>query len=167
MIIYMWAQDKLGLIGQDNRLPWNNQEEMNLFIKLTKYQNLVIGNNTYKSIPNKPLKEKGKIYVLSKKLQKDSSNVVYTNNYKEIINLSKKEDLIVIGGKEIYNLFSNYVSELWVSILNDKFKGNIYLDDLIKGNEIEIFYNCEYNLIKYERYVSFKFYKYKKISLSI
>lgn len=43
-----------GGIGLDDKLPWHIPEELKLFKKLTTGCTLVVGSNTFKSLPNLP-----------------------------------------------------------------------------------------------------------------
>ena len=54
MISFMWAQDKNGVIGKDNQLPWHLPEDLKHFKRTTMGHPIVMGRKTYESI-GKPL----------------------------------------------------------------------------------------------------------------
>lgn len=138
-------------IGKNNKLPWKYSKDMNYFKNQTidnnKLNVVIMGNNTYKSIPNsyKPLKNRFNI-VLTKSdiniLNNNEDNLKYFNNIDDILlylhnNKEKFNDVYIIGGNQIYNIF------LDLQIIQ-----NIYLTSIS-----EINYNCD---------IHFDFNKYKK-----
>ena len=104
-------------IGIENRLPWKIISDLKKFKNLTLGNNnnaIIMGKNTYNSIKYKPLKNRDNL-ILSKTLNIDQLNG--TNNIvKSFNNIEKLEDFVktkkyneiwIIGGQEIYELFMN------------------------------------------------------------
>ena len=103
-------------IGYKNSLPWKIREELKEFAKTTiknKKNIVVMGKNTWNSIPNKPLKNRINVIISSTLSQEnldinnnsihiyDSISDFLNNNikYKEI------EECWIIGGERIYKSF--------------------------------------------------------------
>ena len=84
--------DKNYGIGKDNRLPWNYSKDMEFFKRKTlenidnnKVNVVIMGNNTYKSIPNyyKPLKNRFNIIL--------SNTIINDNNEKNSVSFNFSE----------------------------------------------------------------------------
>ena len=49
------AHDKKNGIGYKNKLPWHLEHDMNMFKMLTSNNVVIMGKNTWESLPIKPL----------------------------------------------------------------------------------------------------------------
>ncbi len=139
--------DKNNGISKNGKLAWNVKEEMEHFRKTTLNSIVVMGRKTYESIGRLLPNRKNIILTNNKKLKIEGATIM--NDYNEILKLSENNDVFIIGGKEIYNLFLNYCDELIISRLkkdyecdlkwefNDKF---FQLDKTIKNKEFSIYY---------------------------
>jgi len=127
MISLIWAMDENWLIGKDNVLPWHYPKDLAYFKSKTKNQTVLMGDMTYESLKGyykeKPLPF-GKIYVanLVDKAYPDAHLV------KDIHQFFKetKEDVMVIGGKTIYQLALPYAKRLYITYVLGRHQGNVY-----------------------------------------
>ena len=160
--------DKNYGIGKDNQLPWNYSKDIEFFKRKTienidnnKINVVIMGNNTYKSIPNyyKPLKNRFNIILSNTIINDNNENLKYFNNIHDILlflheNKELFNNVYIIGGNKIYNLF------LDLHIIN-----NIYLTHIC-----DIDYNCDtfFNFNKYKKYYKFSqldiYYEYDNLS---
>ncbi len=128
MIKLIWAMDQDNLVGIDNLLPWHYKEDLLFFKSMTKDKEVVMGYNTYQSLlgyyKTKPLPF-GKINVATRK-NIEINNVNVVNDYKSFIKNYSGEELMVIGGKEIYELSMAYADLLYVTVINKSHEGNVY-----------------------------------------
>jgi dihydrofolate reductase len=113
----IYAQSLDGFIGKDNTLPWRIPEDLARFKYLTTGCPVIMGRKTWDSIPEKfrPLPGRRNI-VITRKVDRttqmmgspwwcvpdpvsalDVARDFYENNY--------GDDVWVIGGEQIYNLF--------------------------------------------------------------
>lgn len=132
-------------IGYENNLLYNFKEDMIRFKNLTLGKKVVMGRKTWESLPKKlPNRE----------------NIVITNNFisdadlccnvQEIINRSKQEDYIIIGGASIYYQFKDYVDIIELTYVRDckKFDTDIkWLENHLKDYTIK----NENNIIDIDR----------------
>jgi dihydrofolate reductase/thymidylate synthase len=134
-------------IGKNKNIPWKLLKDLKYFKDITTIkkdnnkQNIVImGNNTYNSIPDayKPLKDRINIILSkSKKPTEDiSSNPIYFNDiiklflYLDSIKTNINE-CFVIGGNQIYNIFLEYklINKIYMtSIKNISFNCDTFFD---------------------------------------
>ena len=116
--------DKNMGIGFKGKLPWNIPEDLKYFFETTNRNIVVMGHNTWKSIPQKhrPLVNRFNI-ILTKNLEDKVSNfrkgIVYVNNFESVFDIIKtlkctapkfyNKEIFVIGGEQIYKkAISNY-----------------------------------------------------------
>lgn len=111
------AIDKNGVMGNDGKLCWHLPSDLKHFKNETKNYPLIMGANTYNSLPNVlPNREH---LVLSNTLYGDENKSVFTSIY-EALNYcqeSNYERVYVIGGANVIKQFAslNLFDELIIS----------------------------------------------------
>ncbi|UWR59326.1 dihydrofolate reductase [Phaeobacter inhibens] len=65
MITLIVARDQNGAIGKDNTIPWHAPEDLQSFQRETLGGALIMGRNTWDSLPVKPLKNRLNLVVSS------------------------------------------------------------------------------------------------------
>lgn len=65
MISLVVARDRNGAIGKDNTIPWRAPEDLAFFQRETSHGALIMGRNTWESLPVKPLKNRLNLVVSS------------------------------------------------------------------------------------------------------
>lgn len=141
--VIVTAISQNGVIGHEGKLPWSIEEDMLHFKKLTTGRTLIMGRKTFQSI-GKPLQGRFNIVVTS---QRDlgvppAPNLFLTKgvNLRKILAYKpecQKEELIVIGGKQIYQEFLGLASDIHMTIINRDFEGDTVFPSLDK-NEWEV-----------------------------
>ena len=130
-----------GGIGYKNSLPWYIPEELKLFRNITtavenekKRNCIIMGKNTWYSIPNKPLKNRVNIIISSNEyenLKKDidnNDNIIVVRDFIDAIKHLNITDSIekgfIIGGAQLYNecLEKNLdkIKYVYMSLIFDK-----------------------------------------------
>lgn len=117
------AYDRKRAIGYKNKLLYNNKDDMKRFVNYTKNKTIIMGYNTWLSLPNKPLKGRKHI-ILTRDMKKavysthTNSPVTFFNNPDLLLNHILKnhsKEFVIIGGEQIYSLFMDYCSEMKVT----------------------------------------------------
>lgn len=103
MLELMVAYSKNGIIGDQNKLIWHLADDLKNFKKITNNSTIVMGRKTFESI-GRPLPNRRNI-IISRNPNLKIKGCEIFNSKKEILDLSKKERVIIIGGSQIYNLF--------------------------------------------------------------
>jgi dihydrofolate reductase len=153
-------------IGKDNNLPWDIPEELNNFKRITsnvidksKKNSIIMGKNTWMSLPNKPLRNRLNIIVSTTLIGSDGSDVVIVNSVLDAIKYAKErrdiENTFIIGGEAIYNnVINNHISiidKIYLSIITDKY---YECDKFINMNRIYEYFNINSeNIHVLERYM--------------
>lgn len=115
MISLIVATDYFNGIGKDGKMPWNLPNELKHFRNVTMGHTVVMGYNTYLALPNKsPLEGRRNIIFTSKdNLNIDGFETTYSKEY--ILELSKNEEVFVIGGAMLYALFFDDAEKLYIT----------------------------------------------------
>ncbi len=127
MIQMIWAMDENWLIGKDNLLPWHYPKDLAYFKKMTKNSSVIMGDLTYQSLKSyyktKPLPFK-KVYVANI-LDASYDDAIHIKDIFKFIK-ETNEDIMVIGGKTIYQLMLPYADKLYITYVLKKHEGNVY-----------------------------------------
>lgn len=130
MIKLIVAHAKNYVIGKDNVMPWHIKEELQHFKKMTINHAIVMGRSTFEGI-NKVLPDRT-TYLLTrqKDFHYDHPNVKVVNDIKELVEKYKdsQEILFISGGATIYKNYFHYADELIISVINNEYEGDAFLD---------------------------------------
>lgn len=140
-----------GYIGKNNQLIYYNKEDMRHFKTITDNSVVVMGYNTYISMNCNPLPNRYNIVLTNKHLH-NTSNTQFTNNVNDVLELSKYNDVWIIGGSSVYKLFEPYYNIAYIttninSDIGDTLFPTINLDNFTKTT---ILTNKHISIDKYE-----------------
>jgi len=107
------AMDRANVIGTGNRLPWRLPAEMAYFTKNTVGKTVLMGRKTFESLP-KPLKDRRNVIMTrSEDLKIEGCEIVHS--VEEALDRYANEELMVIGGADIYHQFLPFADRLMLS----------------------------------------------------
>ena len=112
----IWAQDQIGGIGKDGKLPWHISEDLKNFKKLTHNSTIVMGRNTWESLPIRPLPQRRNIVLSSKEVADVECNTSIEECLEKLDN-DGTEILFVIGGSRVFRNFIHLADELHITEL--------------------------------------------------
>ena len=118
----IWAQNANGGIGKDGTLPWHISEDLKNFKRLTSGSTIVMGRNTWESLPVRPLPERRNI-VLSSKEVPDVECYTSVGECIKILYGDGIEKLFVIGGTTVYRNFIHRADELHITHVEGSIEG--------------------------------------------
>jgi len=133
------AIDNNRAIGFENNLLHHSEKDLQYFKDLTIGKTVVMGGNTFRSLPGqKPLKNRINI-ILSNSIISTDKNMHVVNNLKslhEIIDeYLKYSDVFIIGGEMLYNEFKDEFDGLYITHICTEFdKADTYFPDIIDNN---------------------------------
>ena len=125
MISLIAAIGKNNELGKDNDLLWHIKDDLENFKNLTMGKYIVMGANTYYSLPKKL---KGRKYiVLSKKIKVIEQGMVFSS-FEDLLNFIKlqKEEVMIIGGGSIYSLFMPFCDKIYLTEIEDSKEADVY-----------------------------------------
>ena len=131
------AMDEDRAIGYTNKLPWSLPSELKYFRETTKGKPVIMGRKRYESIGN-PKPERLNIIVTRDKNYK-ADNCIVVNDREDAIKAAKGSDeIMVIGGAEIYNLFLPIADGLYITKVHGKFKADTYFPEFNENEWIKV-----------------------------
>lgn len=125
MISLIAAIGKNNELGKDNDLLWHIKDDLENFKNLTMGKYIVMGANTYYSLPKKL---KGRKYiVLSKKIKVIEQGMVFSS-FEDLLDFIKlqKEEVMIIGGGSIYSLFMPFCDKMYLTEIEDSKEADVY-----------------------------------------
>ncbi|MFA6064850.1 MAG: dihydrofolate reductase [archaeon] len=120
------------VIGKNGKLPWHLPEDMKLFKELTTENTVIMGKNTWNSIPEKfrPLPNRTNI-IVSSTLAPQKGTIVCENIPKAIIEAKKiGKDAYFIGGAGIYKEALELADVLHISWVKENYLGDTYFPEI-------------------------------------
>lgn len=110
------AMDENNGIGKDNTIPWKNKDDMQWVNQYTTGTVIVMGGNTWESLPKKPLPSRVNVVVSSRTFIGNQPDRQYNNKTpQEIISTLKSEfpntNIVIFGGMQIYKQFHSLVEK--------------------------------------------------------
>lgn len=151
-LILIAAIGKNGELGKNNKLIWYLPEDLKFFKEKTIGHTIVMGYNTFISLPK--LLEKRKHIVLTRKNIKFPDGVVVFNNKENVIDYAKSNDekIFIIGGASVYNEFIDYSDTMFLTEIDSyETSADVYFPkfDKVKWSR-EILSEHEHNNINYK-----------------
>ncbi len=156
MISIIAAIGKNRELGRGNDLIWHIKEDLKNFKNLTLGKYIVMGKNTYESLP-KHL-EGRKYIVLSSSLSEIENGLLF-NDFNKLLEFIKDvdEEVMIIGGASIYKLFLPFADKLYLTEIDSEEKADVYFPDfnkedyecnVVSTNEVD---GLKYSFVIYER----------------
>ncbi len=157
----IWAMDKNRLIGAENRLPWKLPADMQWFRKQTMGKPVLMGRKTYESI-GKPLPGRENLILTRQQgLTIKGCHVVHSVNEARAA-VPDAEEIMVIGGSEIYALLLPDAEKLYCTVIHDLFDGDAWFPEFDKEAWQQTF--CEYHNADYQNRHAYSFMIYERFS---
>ena len=131
-------------LGKNNDLIWNLPGDLKFFRNVTSGHTIIMGRNTFDSLPR--MLPNRKHIVLTSRSGLPSEVEVY-KELKSILEKYKdsSEEIFIIGGASIYELFLEYCDKLYLteidaseetaSVYFPAFDKNLYEKDILGENE--------------------------------
>lgn len=139
-------------LGLNNQLIWRIPEDLRFFKENTINKTIVMGLNTFNSLPHMLPKRKH-IVLTSKNLEIE--DVIIVHSLDELLEyISNLEEVMIIGGASIYSQLINYADELLLTEIDDSKEADAYFPDFDKNDwESKVIGQYQYEDIKYKRLV--------------
>ncbi|KWX77628.1 dihydrofolate reductase [Paenibacillus riograndensis] len=123
-ISLIWAMAANGVIGKDNDMPWHLPRDFDYFKSQTLGKRMLMGRKTWDSLGGKPLKGRTSI-VLTRDRSFAPEGAEIVHSLEEAVAEGRRDDeLMVIGGAEIYKMMLPYADKLLVTRIAQDFEGD-------------------------------------------
>ncbi len=117
---------KNGVIGKDNKIPWDIPEDLEYFYKTICGKPVVMGRKTYESI-GKPIKNSENI-VLSHNQSLVLPGCTVFHSVSDVLARYQNVDVevMIIGGASIYEQFLPYADTMYLTFIANDISGDSY-----------------------------------------
>lgn len=154
-------------IGKDNDLIWHISDDLKRFKALTSGHPVIMGRNTWNSLPRRPLPKRRNI-VLSHDDTFSPEGAEVARSLQAALDLVHDEDeSFVMGGAAIYRLFLPLVRSIYVTWVWNDFDADVFfpvIDESVfhKVDESERFLDpssgLQYSYAEYKRLPHYSFW---------
>lgn len=124
-ITLLVAMSQEGVIGINNRLPWHLPADLAYFKQKTLHKTIVMGRHTYESI-GKPLPHRTNLVLTTNPHYTAQGCEVYHSISACLAAKQGIEELIVIGGAQIYQAFLPLATHLAITQVHHQVQGDTF-----------------------------------------
>lgn len=120
-------------IGIDGDLPWDIPEDMAHFRRVTKGKPVIMGRKTWESLPEavRPLPGRTNIVITRQTDYTVPSGVLVFSNMQEAIDSqSTAEEIMIIGGAQIYEMGMPYADRLYITHIDRDVYGDTFFPNI-------------------------------------
>ena len=127
MLSIVVVKGKNNIIGKEDRAVWNIMDNLKNFKKPTKDHVIIMGRKTFeklgKILPDRKhiVFSQNRDYVINDKNVKVVTSMLEIQEY-----IETEEECFVIGGAMIYNLLMPHVQKMYVTEIDEEFKGDTF-----------------------------------------
>lgn len=152
MVNIIVAVSENGVIGSNNDLVFKISDDLKRFKQITTGNTVVMGRKTFESI-GKALPNRRNI-VITRNTDFSNENVEVVSSIDKVLELTKDDDIFIIGGGEIYRQFLDLkiVDKIYLTYICE----NVEKGDTFFSYSKEDF-NCEYTEERESNGVKYKF----------
>jgi dihydrofolate reductase len=177
----IFASSENGMIGKDNKLLWHLPNDLKRFKQLTSNKIVVMGKNTYLSLPNGALPNRLNIVLCNddkeflekeEKINKPNTGLVKLSSIEKVFNFIHNFEMnpampnidtneyFIIGGGVIYNLFLPYIQKVYLTLVDVNIDGDTQMPYIEKYEWDEL--ECEEYPKDEKHEYSYTFFTLKK-----
>ena len=125
------VDEKMG-IGKENDLLAHISPDLKYFKRITKGKVVIMGYNTYLSLPKRPLPDRHNVVVTRKDVEIEG--VTFLHSIEEVLEWIKqrdsKEEIFIIGGASIYKQMLPYANRLYITHIFESFEADTFFPDI-------------------------------------
>lgn len=122
------AVSENNVIGKDGKMPWRIPEESMHFKNLTMGHYVLVGRRTYEADIKRPLGNGRTMMILTRDETYRAKGCLVFTDFESAVKYSldnRAEELMVIGGREIYDIALPFADRIYISRIRTKYEGDI------------------------------------------
>jgi dihydrofolate reductase len=127
-IIVAIAQDNG--IGKNNQLLWHIPADMRRFKQITLGHTVIMGKNTFLSLPGGPLKNRRNIVISDNTADRFAGCEMVSSIQEALERCEPDQENFVIGGASIYRQFLPLADQLYLTRVNRSFEADTYFPEI-------------------------------------
>lgn len=121
MIKIILAVDENGAIGKDNDMLYYIKDDLANFKELTTGNTIIMGRNTWESLPIRPLPNRENVVLTRSDITLDGCKILRSMKELKDFIKNQEEDIYIIGGASVYNqvIDEDIVDEVHITFIKD------------------------------------------------
>jgi dihydrofolate reductase len=124
-------------IGRNNELLWHISDDLKRFKKITTGHPIIMGKNTFLSLPVRPLPNRTSI-VITDDPEDDFEGCIMAYSIKDALEkCPKDEECFIIGGGSVYRQFLPLADKLYLTRVHRSYEADTFFPEL-KPEEWEL-----------------------------
>lgn len=138
-------------IGKDNDLIWHISDDLKRFKALTSGHTVIMGRNTWNSLPRRPLPKRRNI-VLTHDVTFAEEGAEVAHSLQQVLEMVRdEEEAFIMGGAAVYRQFLPFVNHIYVTWVWQDFDADVNfpvidMSVFAKVSESEVFVDAESGL---------------------
>ncbi|CAN5363554.1 dihydrofolate reductase [soil metagenome] len=127
------ARARNGVIGRDGALPWRLKSDLALFKANTLGKPVIMGRNTWRSLPSRPLPGRTNI-VLTRDGSFEPDRAVRCERFEEAVSIGREQaeedgatEVCVIGGASLFELALPKVRRIYLTEVDAEPEGDVLM----------------------------------------
>ena len=117
-------------IGKNNQLLWHLPEDLKRFKRITEGHKIIMGKNTYFSLPKRPLSGRTNV-VLSDKPGEQIDDCLMAFSLDEVLAIcDEQQESFIIGGASVYRQLLPYATKLYITKVNAVLEADVFFPEI-------------------------------------
>jgi dihydrofolate reductase len=117
-------------IGKDNDLLWHISEDLKRFKRITSGHKMIMGKNTFLSLPVRPLPNRTSIVITDDKADNYKGCIMAYSIEDAIAKCEADEECFIIGGGSIYRQFMPLADKLYLTKVNRSYEADVFFPEV-------------------------------------
>ncbi len=147
-------------IGKDNKLLWHIPDDLKRFKKITANHTVIMGKNTFFSLPSGALPNRKNIVISDDKNDKIKDCVMAYSIEDAINKCDDNKENFIIGGASVYRQFLKYTNKLYLTKVHKSFEADTFFPE-INLNEWKLIERQDFKPAQ-KNFFSYSYLVYKK-----
>ena len=136
MISMIVAMDKKRGIGKNNGLLAHIKPDLEYFKRVTEGHTIIMGYNTYLSLPIRPLPNRKNIVITRKDIKIDGTIILHSiDDTLKWIEKSNEKEIFICGGGRIYQQFMPYADKLYITHIFHSFDADKFFPQFLTNGK--------------------------------
>lgn len=116
------------VIGKNGGLPWHISDDLKVFKRLTTGHPMVMGRKTFDSLGRLLPNRQHIVMTRDRTWRAEGVTVIYEPE--DLLDIPlMNDDVYVIGGAQIFDIFAPLMDSFWVSLIHGDYEGDTRLAD--------------------------------------
>ena len=117
-------------IGRDNDLLWHISKDLQRFKRLTENHTIVMGKNTYFSLPRRPLPKRTNMIITDVADEQIDDCLMAYSIDEAVDKMEVGMENFIIGGGSIYKQFMPLADKLYITRVHKDFEGDVFFPEI-------------------------------------